>query len=81
VKRADMTEAEFRMELDERGWTAECGPLGDLGYIHIGGGLCACRYNGGKTRRGQLAYLVKSRKHWDKLGVGIANNTVKGGAA
>lgn len=61
----DMTRAQFLAALERHGMR----PEGFLGYVDLGipGHLIAVsRFNAGKNRRAQLAYLLRSREKYEQ---------------
>ena len=55
TKFRDISEAQFLAAIQRRGWST----YGFLGYVKLGNGVQISRFNGGATRREQLAYLIR----------------------
>ncbi len=58
----DFTKAEFLEKLATYGMEATRSIFEDMGYVRVYGTTSVCRFNGGKTLRKQLAYLLKERE-------------------
>jgi hypothetical protein len=58
-KSKDMTEAQFLEACERRGIRVHSNS--PTGYCDVSDGLSVCRYNGGNTRRKQLAHLLSAQ--------------------